>query len=266
MRFSIVKAYLQHQWRARRPIQSDSPFVISFLEQVLPPKQSLWGEKVEHLRQQLASDKNTLLHFEDLGAGSANSGSQQISRSLAYLAQNSARRRREGELLYRICQYYQPKRCLEFGTNLGISSLYQAGALKNSRFISMEGAPSLAALAERHFQDLGIEQVEILVGEFSALFEERLDLEALDPDYVFVDGNHRYQPTINYFERLLPHMSKGGIMIFDDINWSEEMQRAWGEIVAHPAVSISFDGFMMGICFVKMAHPKEHHLLPYWPL
>lgn len=266
MRFSIVKAYLQHQWRVRRPIQSDSPFVISFLEQVLPHEHSLWGEKVERLRRQLATDKTTLLHFEDLGAGSANSGPQQISRSLAYLAQHSARRYREGELLYRICQYYQPKRCLEFGTNLGISTLYQAGALEDSRFVSMEGAPSLATLAERHLQDFGLDQIEILVGEFSALFEERLSLEALGPDYVFIDGNHRYQPTVDYFGHLLPHMSEGGIMIFDDINWSEEMQRAWREIISHPAVSISFDGFMMGICFVKMDHPKEHHLLSYWPL
>ncbi|MEL7341996.1 MAG: class I SAM-dependent methyltransferase [Bacteroidota bacterium] len=235
------------------------------MKQIVPHRRSAWGTKVEQLRQQLTQDKHTHLEFEDLGAGSANQGPQPLRRSLADLARNAARRQREGELLYRICQHYQPRRCLEFGTNLGISALYQLGGLRESRFITMEGAPSIASVARQHFQDFGQDQVEILVGEFSALFEERLSLEALQPDYVFVDGNHRYQATVDYFQRLLPHMTEGGIMIFDDINWSAEMQRAWREIIAEPEVSLSFDGFMMGVCFVKMDHPKEHHRLSYWP-
>ncbi|MFK7924638.1 MAG: O-methyltransferase [Bacteroidia bacterium] len=230
----------------------------------MPHRATDWGAKVEQLRRSLTADRKAQLSFEDLGAGSANTGSQTISRSVASLARLSARHRREGELLYRICQYYQPKRCLEFGTNLGISTLYQLGALDDSRFVSMEGAAPLAALAKQHCDHLGLSP-EIWVGEFSHLLEERLDLAAYQPDYVFVDGNHRYQPTIDYFKQLLPHMRDGGIIIFDDINWSAEMQQAWAEIVAHPAVPISLDLYVLGICFIRRSETKKHFVLPYRP-
>ncbi|MEM6343786.1 MAG: class I SAM-dependent methyltransferase [Bacteroidota bacterium] len=237
----------------------------SFLQQIIPHQPSEWGAKVETLRKGLASAGERILTFEDLGAGSDNSGSRTIQRSVAYLAKLSARHRKEGELLYRLCLNYQPKRCLEFGTNLGISSLYQLGALTNSRFVSMEGAEPIAEVARENFKQFGLEP-EVWVGEFSFLLEERLDLAAYRPDYVFVDGNHRYEPTIAYFKKLLPHIQDGGIIVFDDINWSKEMQNAWQEIVAHPAVTLSFDLYVMGICFIRRPEEKQHILTPYWPL
>ncbi|MEL7531531.1 MAG: class I SAM-dependent methyltransferase [Bacteroidota bacterium] len=236
----------------------------SFLTELIPHQASEWGAKVEALRKTLTAQRERILSFEDLGAGSDNSGSKTLQRSVSYLARLSARHRKEGELLYRLCKFYQPKRCLEFGTNLGISSLYQLGALEDSQFVSMEGAAPIAAVAQENFAHFGLDP-EILVGEFSFLLEERLDLAEYRPDYVFVDGNHRYEPTIAYFERLLPHMQEGGIIVFDDINWSAEMQAAWQEIIAQPAVTLSFDLYVMGICFIHRPEPKAHIRVPYWP-
>lgn len=264
MKAKYISTYLRHQWRAKSRFRVHSPFVFSFYKDILPHRSTEWGDKVEKLRCSLAAEHEHRLSFEDLGAGSANKGTEQITRSVSSLARLSARHRREGELLYRICQHYQPKRCLEFGTNLGISTLYQLGALTDSRFVSMEGAAPLAALASRHCEQFGLSP-EILVGEFSSLLEERLDLAEYRPDYVFVDGNHRYQPTMDYFEALLPHISDGGIIIFDDINWSKEMQQAWQEIIAHPAVTLSLDLYVLGICFIRRPQAKEHFVVPYRP-
>ncbi len=265
MKTKYILTYLKHQWRAQSQSKIRSPFVHNFLKEVIPHQSSDWGAKVESLRQRLAAEHDRMLTFDDLGAGSDNSGSKKIQRSVAHLARLSARHRKEGELLYRLCKQYQPKRCLEFGTNLGISSLYQLGALSDSRFVSMEGAEAIAELARQNFKQLA-QMPELMVGEFSFLLEERLDLADYRPDYVFVDGNHRYEPTIAYFERLLPHMQDGGIIVFDDINWSTEMQAAWQEITSHPAVTLSFDLYVMGICFIRRAENKEHILVPYWPL
>lgn len=264
MKAKYILSYLKHQWRAQSQSKIRSPFVQTFLKEVLPHQPSAWGAQVEDLRKVLAADRERILTFEDLGAGADNSGSKTIRRSVSALAKLSARHRKEGELLYRICQQYQPKRCLEFGTNLGISTLYQLGALPDSQFVSMEGAPPIAAVAQQNFEHLDTKP-ELLVGEFSYLLEERLDLADYRPDYVFIDGNHRYAPTIDYFERLLPQIEEGGIIIFDDINWSAEMQAAWQEIVAHPAVSLSLDLYVLGICFIRRPEAKAHVWVPYRP-
>jgi hypothetical protein len=55
------------------------------------------------------------------------------------------------------------------------------------------------------------------------------------------------EPTLRYFAQLLPHCSNDSILIFDDIHWSAEMEKAWKEIQQHPAVRCSIDLFFIGI-------------------
>jgi predicted O-methyltransferase YrrM len=127
-------------------------------------------------------------------------------------------------------------------------------ALQDSRFITIEGSGALVELAEQHFNAVGVKP-EILQGEFMRVMESQLSDVRFD--YVFLDGNHRYQPTIDYVNWLLPRMSRTSILILDDVNWSDEMRRAWAEVITKPEVSVSLDLFFMGICFVKRNQAKE---------
>jgi len=70
-------------------------------------------------------------------------------------------------------------------------------------------------------------------------------------DYVFIDGHHNEQATINYFELLLPHLSPGATVVFDDISWSKGMKRSWEKICRHSAVAFAVDLKMLGICGMK---------------
>jgi predicted O-methyltransferase YrrM len=70
-------------------------------------------------------------------------------------------------------------------------------------------------------------------------------------DFVFVDGNHRYAPTVNYFNLLKPKMREHSILIFDDIHWSQEMEAAWEEIKKDESISLTIDLFFIGIVFFR---------------
>ena len=48
------------------------------------------------------------------------------------------------------------------------------------------------------------------------------------------------------------------VFVFDDINWNEEMQKAWQEIKDHPEVTISLDLFYVGIIFFRKEQQQEH--------
>ncbi|RMG27766.1 MAG: class I SAM-dependent methyltransferase [Bacteroidetes bacterium] len=248
-------SFLRHLWRAQSSYRLHSPFVFDFYRQVLRGKASAVGAQIEALRRELARS-GKLLAFEDLGAGSSGSGGGMVQRRLGQLARTSARRRAEGEFLHRLCRHYQPRTCLELGTNLGISMLYQLSALHNSRFISLEGAEPLLQLAREHARRFGL-QPELVAGDFDHSLDQ-LDLHTLQPDYAFIDGNHRYEPTLRYFHRLLPAMADGSIMVFDDIYWSAGMARAWKAICAHPQVSVSIDLFSLGVCFIRRKQAKQH--------
>jgi hypothetical protein len=54
------------------------------------------------------------------------------------------------------------------------------------------------------------------------------------------------------------------VFVFDDINWNEQMAKAWEEIKAHPEVTLSIDLYYAGIVFFrKEQQEKEHFTLRY---
>ena len=82
-------------------------------------------------------------------------------------------------------------------------------------------------------------------------------------DYVFFDGNHRYEPTMRYFNQCMEHIHDGTIFIFDDIHWSKEMEQAWNEIQKNLRVTITIDLFKTGIVFFRKGQVKQDFVLRF---
>ncbi len=79
------------------------------------------------------------------------------------------------------------------------------------------------------------------------------DLIASNPpaDLVFIDGNHRKKPVLEYFEKFLDNISPAALIIIHDIHWSREMEEAWAIIQADPRVKMSIDIFSAGLVFFR---------------
>jgi predicted O-methyltransferase YrrM len=90
-------------------------------------------------------------------------------------------------------------------------------------------------------------------------------VERLDKiDLVFVDGNHRREPTLNYFNLLMPRMSSSSVLIFDDIHWSSEMEEAWETIRRDGRVLLTVDLFFVGFVFLRSAFKvKQDFVIRY---
>ncbi|MEM7367053.1 MAG: class I SAM-dependent methyltransferase [Bacteroidota bacterium] len=257
-----IRSYLHHLWVAKGAFWLHSPFIFHLYTDVIRHRRSEAGQAIEDFRSTL-SQSAQVIELLDLGAGKKNQGGGNYVMSLGDLASKVSRRPKVGELLNRLCAHFQPKHCLEFGTHLGISALYQlTGLSQEARFISMEGSPQLAALASKHLATFGFE-AEVLIGDFDQLLQHTINWETFQPDYVFMDGNHQYAPTIRYFDYLLPRVADGSLIILDDIYWSTEMTSAWETIIQSPEVSVSIDLFHIGICFIRRPQAKEHFRLRF---
>lgn len=186
-----------------------------------------------------------------------------MTRSMAQMARTSSRKYREGELLHRLCKFLQPEVCLELGTHLGLSTLYQFSAVPKSRFVTVEGAKAVALLARQTWTYYGTDNTpELHVGNFDTVLPALLS-SGLTPDYVLIDGNHRYEPTIRYARQLVEVMAGTGVIVLDDIYWSEGMKSAWEEIISWPEVRLSIDLFQFGIIFLSPDTP-ETNLMLHW--
>lgn len=225
-----------------------SPFVFDFVTRVLNDRgpYPAWAA-VEKLRRGLRGDER-LLEIEDLGAGSAwvNGG----TRSIADIARRAAKPPRLGQLLFRIARYYRPDVVVELGTSLGLSTAYLAAGAPDARVWTIEGSGSIAKTAVENLRGLGLTNVEVHMGNFDDLLDPLL--EKIGPvGLAFVDGNHRGEPTLRYFESLIGRSAGSAVLIFDDIHWSREMEQAWRQIREDPRVYLTIDLFFIGLVVVR---------------
>lgn len=225
-----------------------SPFVFDFVQRVLNDDRQFYAyRQIENLRQLLLHDQR-ILEAEDFGAGSKIHTSSY--RKIAAIAKSSLKPAKFGQLLFRIVNRYSPPDILELGTSLGITTCYLAMADKNALITTMEGSRTIANIARENFQKLGISNYRLIEGNFDQTLPQWLEEHGM-VNMAFIDGNHRYEPTVRYYRQLLSHTDENSILIFDDIHWSKEMEQAWKEIQEDDAVTLSIDLFFIGMVFFR---------------
>ncbi len=248
--------YLQADTR----YQVKTPSIRKFIEETLENKRHYYAlGKIIALRERMKQDQQVIQHI-DYGAGSQMKSKE---KTVSSFVQRSASNQRKGEILFNIARHMKAETILELGTNLGLGAAYLASSNSKSRVESVEGCPQLSQVARNALPIIGINNVTVTSGKFS----EQLDiicakLEKID--LVFVDGDHSYNGTVEYFNTIKPYLHPQSIVVFDDIYWSDEMMKAWNEIKKHPEVSQSINLFRLGIVFFdKELQNSELKLVPY---
>lgn len=262
-RFQLVKKYLHYYLTASngKGHGVHSPFVFNFIQHVLSDKKVYpCYSIIEEKRKELLSNE-TVIEVEDFGAGS--SVIKTNKRIVKDIASSSLKPKKYAQLLFRMVQYYKPKTIIELGTSFGISSAYLAAADNGPDVYTCEGASSIAAIAKQNFEELGLKNIHLTEGDFSHTLPAVLS-QAGKIELAFIDGNHRKEPTLNYFQQLLNHSTGSTILIFDDIHWSAGMEEAWEEIKQHPAVSLTIDLFFIGIVILSPdINHKQHFTIRF---
>lgn len=247
--FRIATKYIKYLLKASNAKGHGihSPFVFGLIQHVFLPKgpADLYAA-IEAQRNDLLLDK-TQLPMKDFGAGSRSGDSPK--RKVADIARNSLKAPKYAQLMHRLCEYMGVKQALEIGTSLGITSAYIASANGLQQLTTLEGSPAIAKRASEVFENLGLSSKIVLVeGNFDDTLSGVLDRQK-PYDFVFVDGNHRYEPTVAYCKAILPAVRHSSVLIMDDIHWSKEMEEAWQWMQQCESVKLTIDLFFLGLVF-----------------
>lgn len=233
-----------------------SPFVYEFTRKVLDDRvRPHSGKAIESLRNRLRSDRR-MLDVDDLGAGPVSGEGRR--RTVADIVSSAAKPPRYGRLLHRTAAHLGCRTALELGTSLGLSTCYLATVPGMREVLTLEGSPAILRVAEQHFDGMGLSNIRTLEGDFDKTLGQALSLMP-NPDLVFIDGNHRYEPTMRYFEQCLASAGSHSVLVFDDIHWSRGMEQAWREICSHPRVRCTIDLFFIGIVLFREEFPEPQH-------
>lgn len=254
----LAADYLLYRLRAFKLHGVHSPFIFDLYHNVLLHTGHFPAyDRVEALREKMLQDPRQLL-VTDLGAGSRNL--KQRQREVKHIARTSAKPAKYGQLLFRLANYFQPETIFELGTSLGLTTSYLAEARKQANIYTFEGCPNIAKVARENFRCLKLKHVQLIKGNLDETLERQLQ-QIKKLDFAFFDGNHRYTPTMQYFESCLTRHHENSLFVMDDIYWSGEMKQAWKDIKAHPQVMQTVDLFFIGLVFFRTSQPKEHFTL-----
>lgn len=255
---TLIKKYVQYYFNASngKGHGVHSPFVYQFIQEVLLDKKNpTSADLIEAKRTALLANKS-VIDVWDRGAGSRQS--KQNQRKIQDIAAAALKSKKYAHLLARIVAYFKPANVIEMGTSLGITTCYLAKSADGQPVFTMEGAPAVADWAKKTIKDLQIDNIEIIEGDFNQTLPtvlEKIDRVGL----AYIDGNHQYIPTMQYFRNLLKKSDENSFFIFDDIHWSEEMEKAWEEIKQDHAVTLTIDLFYIGLVFFRKENKEPMH-------
>jgi len=136
-----------------------------------------------------------------------------------------------GILLYLLISRLNKVAILELGTGIGVSTLYLLEAMKRTggNLDSIEIWDAIAKLHMSLFKGHSNKKYNFFHARsqdvLSTLLQSKRSL-----DFVFHDGSHQYKDVLADMRIIMRLLKPAGIVVFDDINISTQMQAAWKEI------------------------------------
>ena len=261
MNAQTILKYLNYKLTGFTEHDLHSPFLYNFYMELIKNKHPFGDfEELKTIRKSLEQN-NSVLEITDLGAGSKKLNTNK--RPIKHIAKYGIAPNKQAEFLYRLINKFKPNNIIELGTSIGLTTLYLSKAAQKSTIYTIEGCPNIFEFSKQLFKDQAIKNVNGINGNFNEEFPKLIS-KIPSLDFLYIDGNHSYEPTMNYFKMALSKKNSSSIFVFDDIYWSEGMKKAWEEICAHPEVTLSLDLFYFGIVFFREEHKnKEHFILKF---
>lgn len=263
-------AFLKHRLTAWNTTGEGihSPYLFELVRFVLRDTNSYYCfADIERRRELLLACEDEIAVL-DYGSQGAPEG-KRISRRVCDIARTHLERAEVAQVLFRIVSWLghqqpRPLQIIELGTSLGITTAYLASADSSNRVVTLEGSGELLKIAQGVWRALRLENIEWVEGAIddTLLSYVRAQAQKAQPvDIAYIDANHTYEATIRYVSALLPLMPEKGILIIDDIHYSEEMEQAWEALKTDSRVTTSMDLYHVGILFLDPHYLKRHYTI-----
>jgi predicted O-methyltransferase YrrM len=253
--FFQVKSYIKHWLYETDDHSIHSPFFFDLYSRVVkkPNKSDL--PVIENLRYDMESHKG-VLNVTDFGAGSQNKTLATTRRMIGDIARTSSTPFKVAMFYLDLLYYIKAKRVVELGTSLGLTTLYLAQK-KDASIFTFEGSHDIMNVALTNFEWAGKKNIEVIEGNIDNTLHRFLE-STQKVDFALMDANHRYSPTLRYYQLLTKRVYEKSIVIIDDIHRSPEMEKAWNEIKSDILVYGSVDLYRCGILFFDPRLGKQH--------
>ena len=252
-----IKAFLAYWFDKKDQHSLHSPFLYDFYVNALISRLGVENKNIEKLRSQFLKEE-TILKGNGMGAGTVVLN----PRTISSIVRNGISTKSRSKLLCRIIEYFEYSNVLELGTSVGLNAAYLASPTCVKSVTSVEGNGEIFEKAHEVKSKLELDNLTLVHKDIDEFLIDCLSQKA-QFDFIYVDANHTYEATLNYFTQLKQLWVSGSVMIFDDIHWSVEMHRAWKEIVRNCGESLVIERFNLGMVFHPNVEASGHYVLDF---
>jgi predicted O-methyltransferase YrrM len=138
--------------------------------------------------------------------------------------------------MFELARAIKLKVYFETGTRDGTSVAHIGMACEDAQALTIDNK-RIAAEAVRPLQK-HIPNIEIILGDSLKSVDQVKERLKGKIDLLFLDAMHTYEAVSQEYKLYSPLVREGGIILMDDINFNEGMQKAWSEI-KEPKIELS---------------------------
>ena len=124
--------------------------------------------------------------------------------------------------LYHLAQEMKPSRIVELGVQTGRSTAHLALGAPEATVYAVD--PDKWDLTDIFDHCSNI----VFFEEYSQDFNT--DYLTGGIDILFIDSDHTYEQVMTEWTKFSPFVQKDGVVLLDDIHYSEDMEKAWNEL------------------------------------
>ncbi len=236
-----VNIYVRYYWKACSIYCIHPAFLFDFIEFVFDKKRLYYGFIQIDQAIQIIQTENDIIPSDPFAQDHHQEGL-----SIARMFKKSGHSHYEYESLYRMALFLKPKNTLELGASVGLSGLSISLANPKAKHISVEGNQTFAQFSNILFQKFGLMHSQCVHSAFDTFLNNWTQHPI---DFIFIDGDHRYDTTLKNFNKILKNTTEDAVFLLDDIHWSKDMYQAWNELSHHPSIQCSLECMRWGLLF-----------------
>jgi predicted O-methyltransferase YrrM len=144
-----------------------------------------------------------------------------------------------GHLYTDLVRRRKPDTVVEFGTAFGVSGMYWLSGLEangRGKLYTFEPNDTWRKVAVQNLERIGTRFRSVL-----GTFEEHVEAELGQTkiDLAFIDAIHTSEWVKPQFERVAAKLAPRGLIVLDDIHFSEDMKQCWQTLANDPRVRAS---------------------------
>lgn len=226
-----------------------SPFVYKFIRDIIrtPTPHHIKNEILGY--RKALKNNYTKIKITHPGASSYH---KQKDKTISNLFRHHSIKEKYTLLLYRLASNLGQEAILELGTSTGNSTL--SLALTGRKVTTIEACESIYDFVHQELSPYT--NIDFVHSTFPKDLDNLLQNKRFD--FILIDGNHQYQPTIEMVSKIIKHNPGDCVIVIDDIYWSKAMADAWKQIQTLPEVVLTIDICQFGIIINRRGIEKQH--------